>query len=35
MIGISEVAVEKLKQSIAKKKNPENIMVRIVFAGVG
>jgi hypothetical protein len=35
MITISETAVEKLKEAIAKQKNPKNTMLRIDYGGYG
>lgn len=35
MVKVSEIAAEKLKEAIAKQKNPENIMLRIGFGGFG
>lgn len=35
MITISENAAEKLKEIIAKQKDPQNTMVRIAFGGYG
>jgi Fe-S cluster assembly iron-binding protein IscA len=35
MVKVSDIAAEKLKETIAKQKNPENIMLRIAFGGFG
>lgn len=35
MVKVSEVAAQKLKETIAKQKNPENTMLRIAFGGFG
>ena len=35
MIEVSEIAAEKLKETISKQKNPENTMLRIEFGGFG
>jgi Fe-S cluster assembly iron-binding protein IscA len=35
MITVSETAAEKLKETIAKQKNPQNTMLRIAFGGYG
>jgi len=35
MVKVSELAAEKLKETIAKQKNSENIMLRIEFGGFG
>jgi len=35
MIKVTELAVEKLKESISKQNNPEDTMLRISFGGFG
>ena len=35
MVKVSELAGQKLKETILKQKNPENIMLRIAFGGFG
>lgn len=35
MVKVSEVAAQKLKETIEKQKNPENTMLRIAFGGFG
>jgi Fe-S cluster assembly iron-binding protein IscA len=35
MVAVSEIAAEKLKEIIAKQKNPENTKLRIAFGGYG
>jgi len=35
MITVSQIAAEKLKETIAKQKNPQNTMLRITFGGYG
>ena len=35
MVKVAEIAAKKLKETIAKQKNPENIMLRIAFGGFG
>ena len=35
MITVSETAAEKLKEAIAKQKNPQETMLRITFGGYG
>ena len=35
MIKVSELAVEKLKEIIAKQKEPQNTLLRIAFGGYG
>lgn len=35
MVSITQVAAEKLKETIAKQKNPENTMLRVAFGGYG
>jgi Fe-S cluster assembly iron-binding protein IscA len=35
MVKVSEIAAAKLKETIAKQKKPENIMLRIAFGGFG
>lgn len=35
MVKVSDIAAEKLKETIEKQKNPENIMLRIAFGGFG
>lgn len=35
MIKVSDIAAEKLKETISKQKNPENTMLRITFGGSG
>lgn len=35
MIKVSEIAADKLKEVIAKQKNPQSTMVRVAFGGYG
>lgn len=35
MLKVSEIAAEKLKEIIAKQKNPQNTFLRIAFGGYG
>jgi Fe-S cluster assembly iron-binding protein IscA len=35
VVTVSEVAAEKLKEVIAKQKNPKGTMLRIAFEGFG
>jgi Fe-S cluster assembly iron-binding protein IscA len=35
MIEVSEIAAEKLKETIAQEKNPQNTMLRVAFGGYG
>jgi len=35
MITISQIAAEKLKETIAKGKNPQSTMLRVAFGGYG
>jgi len=35
MVTVSEVATEKLREMIAKEKNPQKTMLRIDFGGYG
>lgn len=35
MVKVTEIAAEKLKETISKQKNPESIMLRIAFGGFG
>jgi Fe-S cluster assembly iron-binding protein IscA len=35
VVEVTELAAEKLKETISKQKNPENNMLRIGFGGFG
>lgn len=35
MIKITEIAAEKLKETFAQQKNPQNTMLRVAFGGYG
>lgn len=35
MIKVTEIAAEKIKETILKQKNPEKVMLRISFGGYG